>query len=270
VFEHKQRADQSEVKTSINLPVNSIAKPLSTDPLAILETPLMPIVFASNLPDFSLSLAPNVTHKYQKTLPQILYPMRPKDFSVGLSGGRLFPFAQGLNKVSGWSLGMEASVGLSPQFRLWAEGTYQKTGFLSTLMDDALGIPFVMPPSDDFIFVNAETQQPILQFGLGMQYRFNPNGIWQPFVGLGYGAVTILPYQVAYEFNNQQLNVQWDFDQTVNRHDLLPNFLLLRAGIERPLTKRLDCNVMLTYRNNFGNSSFSAPPNLGLQMGLRF
>lgn len=206
--------------------------------------------------------------KHKKTLQQHLYVMRPKGFRLGIVGGWAYPFSKGLESPGGYSAGLEANIEFSPNLRMWAGATYSKVGFVADRMDAAIGIPPVAPPSDDFVFVEAEAPQPSFEYGVGMQYLFNVSRKFKPFLGVGYGAVSLLPYEVAYDFENQLLDIEWSFEKNVSRSEFLANLLLLRAGFEYEMSKKWHWQVRATYRNQLGETGFQTPDVLGIQVGL--
>jgi hypothetical protein len=194
--------------------------------------------------------------------------MRPKGFRLGLTAGWAYPFSEDLKSQGGFSTGLEAAVEFSPNIRMWASAAYSNVHFVADRMGDDIGIPVVVPPSDDFIFVEAETPQPSLEYGVGMQYVFNTSRKWKPFLGVGYGAVSILPYEVVYDFENQSLGVEWSLEKNVNRSEFLTNLLLLRAGFEYEISKNWHWQLRASYRAHFENTGFQSPDMLGIQGGL--
>lgn len=206
--------------------------------------------------------------KRKKSLRHLLYPLRPKEFEVGVAGGWAHPFSQGLDKQTGCSAGLRAAVGFSPRLRLWADATYLKVRFETDRMDPAIGVPPVQPPSDDFKFQKAEVPQPSLQYSAGLQYLFRAHRPLKPYIGLGYGAVMLLPYEVTYVFENKQLGIEWNLDTEIDRRELATNFLLLRGGFEYPLAQRWTTRLEANYRTNWRKTGFHAPQMLGIQAGL--
>ncbi|HRI62399.1 MAG TPA: outer membrane beta-barrel protein, partial [Saprospiraceae bacterium] len=187
---------------------------------------------------------------------------------LGVTGGWAYPVSEDLERQGGPSAGLEASVEFSPALRMWMGATYSNTRLVTDRMDEAIGIPPVAPPSDDFIFLEAEAPQPALEYGIGMQYLFNTSHKFKPFLGVGYGAVSLLPYEVVYDFENKPLGIEWSFEKNVEQSEFLTNLLLLRAGFEYEISKNWNWHLRATYRTGFEKTGFQSPDMLGIQAGL--
>lgn len=194
--------------------------------------------------------------------------MRPKAFRLGLTGGWAYPFSEGLKSQGGFSAGAEAAVEFSPNLRLWGSATYHWVGLVTDRMGDDIGIPTVTPPSDDFVFLEAEAPQPSWEYGIGLQYSFNFSRQFKPFFGVGWGAVSLLPYEIVYDFENQALGVEWSLEKAVNRREFLTNLLLLRAGFESEFSPKWHWQLRASYRAGFEKTGFQTPDMFGVQAGL--
>jgi hypothetical protein len=166
-------------------------------------------------------------------------------------------------------VGLEAAVGFSPNLLFWLDANYFNVEFESNRMDESIGVP-VVNPSGEFHFVKAEVPQPSLQYSAGLQYLFNAGGKWKPFVGLGYGAVSLLPYDVLYEFEDQASGVEWIFEQGVNRGELMGGFVVVRAGLEYEISKRWHLLLRANYRTRWNETGFQVAKMLGIQSGVKF
>ncbi len=247
-----------------------IKKRLADKGLQPLPTAFEPLLSSLKKPGLLMAEAPPFLRKQKKTIGQHLLLSRPTDFQVGINGGLAFPLNVGLERLSGRSLSLQGSVQVSRHLRLWAEGTWLNLGFVSNRMDEEIGIPVVAEPTDDFQFVKAETNQPMLQYAVGFQYLLNPSGRWKASVGLGYGAVSVFPYEVVYEFYNPTLGAEWSIDKSVQINELIPNFLHLSAGVERRLSRHWHWQIGLTYRTHFEDKGLASPRIFGVQSGLKF
>ena len=220
----------------------------------------------------------NLTHrevlipakKYKKTLSDHLYTARPKGYQLGVSGGLAYPFGSGVDFKSGYSAGLHTAVEFSPSLRLWADAAYYKTLFLTDRMGDDIGVPIEGPPSNEYLFLQAEVPQPFLQYSAGMQYLFRSQHRLKPFVGIGLGAISLLPYDVIYEFENTTLNVEWDLDRPVQRQGLITNFLVLPVGLEYGFSKHWIGQIQAIYRFNWKGTGLQSPNMLGIQGGLNY
>jgi hypothetical protein len=220
-------------------------------------SPPLPEVFAE--PVFS---------KKKKTLEQHLYPLRPKGFQLGVVGGWAFPFSEEVKQQGGFSAGLQAAIEFSPRLQMWLDATYFKTSFETDRMGDDIGVPPVDPPSDQLAFLAADVPQSSWQYSVGMQYLFGADKKFKPLAGMGWGAVSLLPYEVIYEFENQALGIEWSFEKTMPRQELLTNFLFLRTGFEHQFSKKWTWQLLATYRAQFGETDFQTPNLLSIQGGF--
>lgn len=208
--------------------------------------------------------------KRKKTARYYLHEMRPKEFRLGAQGGWCYPFSKNLTRQSGYSAGLQATTRFSPNLEMWLDAGYYKMRFETDSMYEGIGVPVVTPPSDEFTFIKAEVPVPFLQFSIGMQYLFRSGHKWKPFLGVGYGAVLLLPSEVIYEFQNTALGIEWNFDREINRREWQTDFLLLRAGFEYELARHWSWQLHANYRAGLGDSKLHSPPLLGLQGGLEY
>nr|MBP6827673.1 outer membrane beta-barrel protein [Saprospiraceae bacterium] len=234
--------------------------------------PLSHTIPASRAPTFlpdELIVKPMVA-KRKKTARYYLHEMRPKEFRLGVEGGWCYPFSKNLTRQSGYSAGLQATARFSPNLEMWLDAGYYKMRFETDSMYDDIGVPVVTPPSDEFTFIKAEVPVPFLQYSAGMQYLFRAGHKWRPFLGVGYGAVLLLPSEVIYEFQNKALGIEWSFDQEANRREWQTDFLLLRVGFEYELSKHWNWQLRANYRASLGDSKLHTPPLLGIQGGLGY
>ncbi|MFN0216620.1 MAG: outer membrane beta-barrel protein [Saprospiraceae bacterium] len=237
---------------------------------------LLPIdaIHRVNYPKNNLYLAyysPTIPpKKYKRSFADHLYTARPKGYQVGLSGGFAHPYGRGVDFKSGYSIGGHGAIEFSPSLRLWADAAYFKTLFFTDRMGDEIGVPMVAAPSSEYLFLKAEVPQPFFQYSLGMQYLFYSKHKLKPFVGLGFGAISLLPYDVTYEFENTTLGVEWNLDQEIHRQGLITNFLVLPVGLEYGLSKHWNAQVQATYRYNWKETGIRSPDMFGIQGGLNY
>jgi len=209
--------------------------------------------------------------RQKKALLTRIYEARPISFQLGVSGGWVYPVGKSLDYQSGSSAAVQAAVEFSHRIRLWADVSYSKTYFLTDRMGNDLGVPVVEPPSDEYVFSRAEVPQPLWQYSAGLQYLFRPTQRLKPFVGLGYGMVSLLSYDVTYEFKHPGLGVEWDYDKTENGQGLMANFGLLHAGLEYQVSKKWNAQIRANYRAEFGKTSSLKPPDvLGIGGALNY
>lgn len=205
-----------------------------------------------------------------KTLGQRLEVLRPKDYSLGVSAGLLFPFGDGLSQSSGYSVGLNGAMFFSPNVSIWVDAQYLQLSYNVDKMSDGIGVPIVPPPSSQFNFNRAIIKQPTIQYMAGIRYRFDSPKRWQPYLGVGFGAVTSLPYEVGYEFKNSSLGTVWDVDLKVNKKGTQWGFLLFDAGFEKRLSKQYRWQIGADYRVNLSANGLQSHKLLGIKSGIVF
>lgn len=238
---------------------------LSFDKLPNLETKL--ITWNPIIPDLFIDI-PYV--KKQKTLRQRVYEMRPQTFRLALNGGFANTNNKELDNLGGYIFGLNASIGFSPNIRLWSEAAFLQVKYSSSKIAPELGIPNIAPPQDNFEFQKAEVTQPTYQFGLGFQYLFNARNKFKPYLGVGYGMVALVPYEVTYDYTDPSTDIDLTLEQTVKQNDLLKGQILLKAGLEYKFTKRWAWQLEGMYRKGNENIGLSAPNVWSARSGLAF
>ena len=89
------------------------------------------------------------------------------------------------------------------------------------------------------------------------------------YLGLGYGAVTSLPYEVDYEFKNGSLGTVWEISQKINKRVTQWDFLLFDVGFEKRIAKYYRWQIGANYRLKLSNKNQSYKL-LGLKTGVLF
>ena len=225
----------------------------------------------NSVPDNSLAVSSDYKLPvYKKNPKRLLYQMRPKGLGLGINGGLTYPFNEDLSNSAGYTIGAEAMVNFSPRLSMWISGSYQNVHFDSDQMGESIGVPVVSPPNDDFEFLTAEVPQPSLQYSAGMRYILTGQFKLRPFIGIGYASVSLLPYEVNYDFLDKNTGIEWVFEESVNLSKSFSGFLLLRTGMEREFTEHWLWKLELSYRNGFEDKEFVAPNLLGIETGIYY
>lgn len=246
--------------TGKTLNFNELEK-IKTIPLSFLKIkkPTAPLDLG-NLP---------IIHEEHKTLGQRLAFLHPKSYSIGASTGVLFPFGDGLSHPSGFSAGINGAMFFSPNVSMWVDVNYLQASYNVDKMGDAIGVPYKPTPDRSFIFNKAIVKEPTVQYMGGLRYRFDSPKHWQPYIGLGFGAASLLPYEVGYEFKNNSLGVVSDFDLKVKRSGIQKGFMLFDAGFERRISQHYRWQFGINYRINLLPSD-SRYRLLGIKSGVSF
>ena len=135
-------------------------------------------------------------------------------------------------------------------------------------MDIAIGVLPIDPPSDEFTFFKAEVPQRSLNYTIGMDYSFNLEGNFKPFIGAGYGAVILLPDETTYEFRNDPLDIVVTVDHANLGRMTYSDLCLLRTGFDYSFLKHWNWRVWGTYRAKWGENSVHVPKVFSVQTGL--
>ena len=238
----------------------------SLEKIKTLQPPLLTLKKPNDL--VNLDLKPIVLIP-QKTWKERLESLRPKDFSGGISAGLAYPMSDISSKPSGYAFGLQGAVSFSPNLSLWADAHYMHLSYKTDRMNDAIGIPVIPPPSNDFSFNLVTISQPSLQYMAGLRYHFDSKKRLQPYLGLGYGAVTLLPYEVDYEFKNGSLGTVWEITQKINKQVTQWGFLLFDVGFEKRISQHYRWQIGANYRLKLSNKNQSYKL-LGLKTGVLF
>ena len=220
----------------------------------------------SKIPE--LNTNPIVFHK-KKTLRERLEPLRPKGYSAGISAGLAYPISDISSKPSGYSAGVQGAMAFSTQISAWSDIQFMQLNYKADRMNDAIGIPVVAPPSNDFKFNLVKVTQPMMQYMAGLRYRFDRKKQGNPYIGVGYGAVTSLSYEVDYEFKNGSLGTVWEVSQRIKKQNTQWGFLLFEAGFEKRISKHYLWQLGANYRLKLSNPSQTYRL-LGVKTGILF
>ena len=239
------------------------APPTPLEELALAELPLAP----PYLPPLTVE---DFSQAKKRNLWQRLYPLRPTAFQLGPIAGLAYPHGNGLDAHLTRIIGAQAQVEFHKRLRATAEFSYGHAAFDTDRMGDDIGVPVVTPPNDDLSFRGAEVPQSYLQFALGMQYLFNPEGRTRPLIGLGLSALSVQPYEIKYEFEDEATDIEWEFENEVSNPPTFSDNLLAQAGVERQIGKRLHVQLLATYRTRLRDDSNPLPQLLGLQSNILY
>jgi len=201
----------------------------------------------------------------------LLDALRPKYFKVGADIGWLYPKSSGLTREGGFSYSVEGVVGLSRHWCL--TGAYSAGQLRYKTQDPAaiLGVPALPPPHHGFILTEIEVAgQKTRQFDLGLRYTFAHPGQLRPFLGLGWGGLTVLPYAVEYETQHEHTGTIQKGVFFVSERTRLRNVLRFGAGLEIPLSPRFDLTLEGFYLRQWKKPSGIAPDLMGIRGGVHW
>jgi hypothetical protein len=199
------------------------------------------------------------TRKVAKTL-------LPKAFSIGASGGWLYPLEPDMGNQTGYGYGLKADLAFSSQFSLSAEWGRVTLHYKALAQDAAIGLPSLPLPSPEHQFLEMDvSNQRLVFYGLGLRYKWMPNSSWHPFASLGWSGMKVSPFTVQYE-TAMAGSIYKDTHQVMQRSGL-KNYARLGAGVEFPIGRRFDLSLEGYYLHAWRNGE---PDLMGVRTGLNF
>ena len=137
-------------------------------------------------------------------------------------------------------------------------------------MGDDIGIPFLASPLPEYKFVNADMLKKSNQFAVGLQYSLKNIGKFRQYIGLGYGFENVMPYQIFYDFRNEDLELERTDTLNLRWVGPMPQFLLFRAGVERSIAKHWHWGFQASYRSSLTSLGLQSPDIFNFSTGLRY
>ncbi len=259
----------------INIVLNTLDSAARMADLPFLETPGLALLEVSNptiSPIKNLIIQPVKEEKPTEPFGQnLLDALRPKYFKVGANIGWLYARSSGLMHEGGFSYGVEGLIGLS---RHWSLTAAYNAGQLHYKAHDPaaiLGTPALPPPDYGHHLTEMDvTGQKIRQFDLGLRYSFSQPGKLRPFVGLGWGGLTVLPYTVEYETQHEPTGTIQKSVFSVNERTRFRNMIRFGVGLEISLSSRFDLTLEGFYLRKWKKPSRVAPDLMGIRGGVNW
>ncbi len=146
---------------------------------------------------------PPVTEKVRKPL---LMFARPR---LNLSVGWGNPLLE--HKHSGYlfGAGIGADVALASHIRLGADAYYWKGQLKADEIDELKGVEIPNPGSDYKLKYWETYHLPVVTYEFHLRYLIPLKKTWIPWLGVGTQAVTYLPYEIEFDFENQNNQVEY-------------------------------------------------------------
>jgi len=201
---------------------------------------------------------------------RLIYGLKPKRFYVGPTLGGVYPVHSDLRNQKGFSVGLQAAVSFSNQFRVWAEATYLRVAYTTTQIESLRGVPAITPPSSNFDFINAGVPQPALQYSLGIHYTLINSGKWRPYAALGFSTLTLLPFEVTYKFEDVLNNLELTLEQKVDRKRQFSQHTLAKLGLETYLNDHWSLQLESIYRMSLETQGATNTNLFGLRVGALY
>ena len=199
--------------------------------------------------------------KWQNRLRKIAHTMQPKSFLIGASGGFAYPTNLNLDNREGYIMGVALATDFSKNLRMWMDISYLRLRLKTSNLNNAYGIPTIPLPEPNYIFQKASADQNNFQYSLGMQYSFDVNKKWKPYIGLGYTAAIIQSYEIEYEYTDAILGGEIIFPKEINNQATIQNLWLAKTGIEYQFSKKWYGQIEGYYRGSW-NENVDLIPNI--------
>ena len=208
-------------------------------------------------------------NNWRKRWVQITNTMRPKSFHLGFGVGYIYPTNENLSNRSGYALNLQGVVGFNKNLRMWLDFSYQQLHLEADNLEEEFGIPNIPLPNDDYTFEKATTDQPLLQYSVGMQYLFNTNKKVRPYLGIGFSIISPQPYEVEYEYEDLAEN-EIIIPKDYSTQGIQSNQWILNAGMEYQFGKKWSGQLEGFYRASWEGENNITPNILGINTRLLY
>lgn len=217
--------------------------------------------------DISVLKAEKTTEIFGQNL---LKSLRPKFLKVGSSAGWLYANSSGLMHEGGFSCNVQGEIGLTRHWSITTAFSMGRVHYKSHTQEAILGTPALpMLPSTDHHFAEMDvTGQKIRQFDLGLCYTFAQPGKPRPFLGIGWGGQTLLPFTIEYEIQHELSGMIEKGVFEVTNRIKMRNIFGLTGGFEIPISPRIDLNMEGFYQRQWKKPNKQAPDLTGIRAGL--
>ncbi len=229
------------------------------------------------LPEHQISspkpLGANPLKDKRKTEPfgqNLLKALRPRFFKVGASAGWLNANSSALMHEGGFTYNLRGQIGLSRHWGITMDYGMGSIHYKSHIPEAILGAPTLpVLPSMEHHFAEMDvTGQKIRQFNLSLRYTFAQPGKPRPFLALGWGGQTLLPFTIEYEIQHEPTGAIQKEVFEVTSWTKLRNILGMNAGVEVPFSPRFNLNLEGFYQRQWKKSNSKAPDLTGIRAGL--
>ena len=185
----------------------------------------------------------------------IAYPMVVESYAV--------------NKL-GYVFGIDAAVLFHSRFKLSIASQFENLFYGSESLEEGSDIPVVDPPSPEFVFNKVEISKSSYNIASILSYRFLGIHQFKPVIGLGLNFKHAIPFQVVYEFEQPQLQIDWLYETKFNPKYINSIYWSLVAGIDYEASSRWHYNLQTSWLNCFNNNKHHQPDIFNIQLGLQY
>lgn len=226
----------------------------TTEPLQqhtkILEDSMLPIGHAKGTTRLASTPYINSGQLSQKRFTSFS-GFQPRAFSVEVGTGLMDAYQTDIQHLLSYSLSIGAHLRFEPGYRIWTDVGFHNMHFKASEMGDDIGVPVVIPPSDEFEFENARVPRRALEYTAGLDYVFGPENRLRPVLGIGIAAVHYLTTEIVYDFINDDTGVEFIFEKNSTDESPQFNYAVLKFGFEYSLNRRYHLAFNGYYRRGF-------------------
>ncbi len=201
--------------------------------------------------------------------PIIKTPFRFPPIFLGMVASRVDGIdgikAANYSESGGSQVGIRVGVQASKKINFFTEFNYGQFHFESSA-ENTLPSGITIPPAEPSYTLKYWTVEgvSVMNYILGMQYKFRENHNLKPFVAIGINGSTTLPYEIKFEYINVQNNLEKYILQKVTKAKTNFNNLYAAIGVHwYPLSK------LRFSAEGFTSYSVTNAPLMPLQVGLK-
>lgn len=208
------------------------------------------------------------TEPFSKKLTEAL---RPKFFKLGGNIGLIYPNSARAMHEGGFSYGLLAQIGLSRNWSFTAAYNMQQFHYKAHDRAAILGMPELPTPDHGQHILEIDVAgQKTQQFNFGLRYTLSKPGKLRPFIGLGWGGLALMPYDLEYEIQEEIHGTIQKAVFSISERTRLRNIFSFGTGLQIPLSPRFDLALEGYYFRQWKKPSGIAPDFFGVQGGVQW
>lgn len=198
---------------------------------------------------------------------------RHPSVKIGLKGDYLTPRSAGLMAQNGIGMGVQTSIGFTKHLSVVGAIGMARLNYTATDKDAVLGTSEALtaavnqPNSTVQMHIN---NQGCMHYDLSLHYTFSPIVKLMPFVSMGFGGMTLRPFQMDMQvMNNQTMMVQqsnFQVNPTIHRQ-LMSH---LSAGFEIPISRHFSMSFEGYYMRYWLKTVALSPDFMGVRTGFYY
>ena len=171
--------------------------------------------------------------KTENTTPIIKNKVQTPPTFLGLNIAKVASIPNDNQELGGLQIGLRAEIKANKRLSLFTEINYA-TNNIESENENALPNQVKIPePSPSFTFDNWDISKfSTFNYIAGIQYHFKEFGELKPYLSLGINGTTYMPYEVEFEYVNQQNNSEQYIKKEYNQTSSHLNYLYASSGVK--------------------------------------